>query len=609
MVCAPPTVAARCARPGAGSRSRSKGDDITRIRGDRDDVFSHGFICPKGSTLKQLHDDPDRVRTPLVRRNGELQPATWREAFEEIERRLLPLLEEHGRDAVAVYLGNPTVHNIAGLLYGRLVLKALGTSNLFSASTVDQRPKEISSGLMFGAQLTVPVPDIDRTDYLLILGANPYASNGSLATAPDWPGRLEAIVERGKVVVIDPRRTRTAEAATEHHPIRPATDAYLLFAMANTMFEEGLVALGALDGVVVGLDEVERVARDFTPEAVAPVCGIDADDDPPARARAGGGADSRRVRAGRHLARRSSARWRAGSSTCSTCSPATSIGPAARCSRAPRSARRTRVAPLGTGAASSSGGGSAACAGCPSRSVSCPPCAWPRRSTPTGRVGSALVTLAGNPVLSTPNGGRLDAALDSLEFMVCVDIYVNETTRHADVLLPAPSTLTKGHYDLALLQLAVRNVANYSPPVVALGPDELDDWEILAKLALIAQGLGADADPALADDLAIRTLVDSAVADEHSPVHGRQPADLLAALEPRRGPERILDFMARTGPYGDGFGAPGREGGLTLDLLIAHPHGIDFGPLEPRLPEVLRTPSGMVELAPEPLLADVATAA
>jgi len=173
------------------------------------------------------------------------------------------------------------------------------------------------------------------------------------------------------------------------------------------------------------------------------------------------------------------------------------------------------------------------------------------------------------------------------------------------VLLPAPSTLTKGHYDLALLQLAVRNVANYSPPAVALGPDELDDWEILAKLALIAQGLGADADPALADDLAIRTLVDSAVADEHSPVHGRQPADLLAALEPRRGPERILDFMARTGPYGDGFGAPGREGGLTLDLLIAHPHGIDFGPLEPRLPEVLRTPSGMVELAPEPLLADV----
>jgi anaerobic selenocysteine-containing dehydrogenase len=221
-----------------------------------------------------------------------------------------------------------------------------------------------------------------------------------------------------------------------------------------------------------------------------------------------------------------------------------------------------------------------------------------------GRI-RALVTLAGNPVLSTPNGGRLDAALDSLDFMVCVDIYVNETTRHADVLLPAPSTLTKGHYDLALLQLAVRNVANYSPPAVALGPDELDDWEILAKLALIAQGLGADADPALADDLAIRTLVDSAVADEHSPVHGREPADLLAALEPRRGPERILDFMARTGPYGDGFGAPGREGGLTLDLLIAHPHGIDFGPLEPRLPEVLRTPSGMVELAPEPLLADV----
>jgi len=590
---------------GCGLEITLKGDDITRIRGDRDDVFSHGFICPKGSTLKQLHDDPDRVRTPLVRRNGELQPATWREAFEEIERRLLPLLEEHGRDAVAVYLGNPTVHNIAGLLYGRLVLKALGTSNLFSASTVDQRPKEISSGLMFGAQLTIPVPDIDRTDYLLILGANPYASNGSLATAPDWPGRLEAIVERGKVVVIDPRRTRTAEAATEHHLIRPATDAYLLFAMANTMFEEGLVALGALDDFVVGLDEVERAARDFTPEAVAPVCGIDA---PTIR------------RLARELTAAPTAvvYGRVGTTTQEFGTLASWLVDVlnvltgnldrpggAMFTRAAIGASNTRGAPR-YGRGVQLGRRVSRVRGLPESFGELPAvCLAEEIDTDgEGRI-RALVTLAGNPVLSTPNGGRLDAALDSLELMVCVDIYVNETTRHADVLLPAPSTLTKGHYDLALLQLAVRNVANYSPPAVALGPDELDDWEILAKLALIAQGLGADADPALADDLAIGTLVDSAVADEHSPVHGREPADLLAALEPRRGPERILDFMARTGPYGDGFGAPGREGGLTLDLLIAHPHGIDFGPLEPRLPEVLRTPSGMVELAPKPLLADV----
>ena len=220
-------------------------EEVVRIRGDRDDVFSHGFICPKGSTLKQLHEDPDRVRTPLVRRNGVLEPATWDEAFAEIERRLLPIIEEHGRDGVGVYMGNPTVHNIGSLLYGRLLLKALGTGNLFSASTVDQRPKEISAGLMFGHQLSIPVPDLDRTDYLLLLGANPWASNGSLATAPDWPGRLEAIMARGgRVVVIDPRRTRTAEAASEHHAIVPGTDAHLLFAIVHTLFDEDLVDAG-----------------------------------------------------------------------------------------------------------------------------------------------------------------------------------------------------------------------------------------------------------------------------------------------------------------------------------------------------------------------------
>ena len=214
------------------------------------------------------------------------------------------------------------------------------------------------------------------------------------------------------------------------------------------------------------------------------------------------------------------------------------------------------------------------------------------------------VTIAGNPVLSTPNGGgRLDAALDSLEFMVSVDIYVNETTRHADVILPAPDPLEKSHYDLALLQLGLRNVANYSPPVIE-PPDQPGEWEILAKLALIFQGMGAEADASVVDDLAIRGLVDNAVADETGPLHGRDPDEILAALEPRRGPERLLDFMLRTGPYGEGFGADPQ--GLSLDVLVAQPHGIDLGPLEPRLPDALRTPSGMIELAPEPLVGDVA---
>ena len=216
-----------------------------RIRGDRDDVFSKGYICPKGSTLKQLHEDPDRLRRPVVKRDGAFVEVSWDEAFAEIEQRLLPLLDEHGRDACAIYVGNPNAHNLAGLLYNRALLRALGSTNVFSASTVDQRPKEISSALMFGGGLNVPVPDVDRTDHLLMLGANPFASNGSLATAPDWPGRIERVVERGgAVVVVDPRRSRTAEAATEWVPIRPGADAYLLMAMVQVITSEGLVDLG-----------------------------------------------------------------------------------------------------------------------------------------------------------------------------------------------------------------------------------------------------------------------------------------------------------------------------------------------------------------------------
>ena len=493
-------------------------EEVVRIRGDRDDVFSHGFICPKGSTLKQLHEDPDRVRTPLVRRDGELVPATWDEAFAEIERRLLPIVEEHGRDAVGVYLGNPNVHNVGGLLYGRVLLKALGTGNLFSASTVDQRPKEISAGLMFGHQLSVPVPDLDRTDHLLLLGANPWASNGSLATAPDWPGRLDGIRARGgAVVVVDPRRTRTAEAATEHLAIVPGTDAHLLFAIVHTLFDEDLVDLGPLAELVEGLDEVERLARLHPRGRRANVR-----DRRRPRSAASPASSPRAERpsctGGSARARRSSARSRTGSSTSATCSPATSTGPVARCSHVPRSAPPTRAARRVWAGACSSRVERAACAGCPSRSGSCRSCAWRRRSRHPVRARSARSSRSPATRCSrSRTAPHSTHALAGLDFMVSFDIYVNETTRHADVILPSASPLAKSHYDLALLQLAVRNVANYSPPVLPLDPDELDDWVVLAKLALVAQGLGAGADPALVDDLAIRSLVDSAVGDEHSP--------------------------------------------------------------------------------------------
>ncbi|GAC1517344.1 MAG: molybdopterin-dependent oxidoreductase [Acidimicrobiales bacterium] len=589
---------------GCGLELTLRDGEVTRIRGDRADVFSHGFLCPKGSALIPLHNDPDRLRTPLIRRDGELTPATWADAFAEIDARLSAIVADHGRDAVAVYLGNPNAHTLGNLLYGSRFLRALGSANVYSASTVDQRPKEISNALMYGGVLTAAVPDIDRTDHLMILGANPFASNGSLATAPDWPGRLRAIRARGgKVVVIDPRRTKTAEEADEHHPITPGTDALLLAAMVNALFAAGLADAGAVSAYVTGIDEVRAAVAPFDPDSVAPLCGIDA---PTIR------------RLARELAEAPTAvvYGRIGTTTqefgtlaswlvdvCNALTGNLDRPGGAMFPRAATGGANTRGAPR-VGREVRLGKRRSRVRGLPESFGELPAvCLAEEIDTPGEGQVRALVTIAGNPVVSVPNGDRLDEALAHLDFMVAVDIYLNETTRRADVILPVPSALQKSHYDIALLQLGIRNVANYSPAVLPLDPGDLDEWRILATLALIAAGRGSTADPAEVDDDAIGGLIRAAAADPHSVVHGRDPDGLLAALAPRTGPERLLDFMLRTGPYGEGFGAD--PDGLTLALLEANPHGIDLGPLEPRLPDVLRTPSGMVELAPEALLADM----
>ncbi|MDX6642923.1 MAG: hypothetical protein QOD76_885, partial [Solirubrobacteraceae bacterium] len=263
-----------------GLEIKTSNGDVTAVRGDADDVFSHGFICPKGVGLKALHDDPDRLRGPVRRTDsGSFEPVSWDDAFAEIDQRLTPILEEHGRNSVGVYIGNPGAHHLAPVLYGRVFLRALASRNVFSASTVDQFPKQYSAGLMFGTAFSVPIPDVDRTDHLLILGANPLASNGSLMTAPDMRGRLRAIRKRGgKIVVFDPRRSRTAEEADEHHFIRPGADAHLLMGLVHVLVAEDLVAPGPLAEHIVGLDEVQALAQDFPPEAVAATCGIEADE-------------------------------------------------------------------------------------------------------------------------------------------------------------------------------------------------------------------------------------------------------------------------------------------------------------------------------------------
>ena len=582
----------------------TSGDEVVSVRGDAQDVFSHGYICPKATGLKHLHEDPDRLRTPLVRRGGELVEATWAEAFEEVDRRLRPIIGQHGRDAVAVYLGNPNVHNLSATLYNTVWLRALGSRNLYSASTVDQMPKQVSAGLMFGTMLSIPIPDVDRCDHLLMLGANPLVSNGSLMTAPDMRGRLRALRERGgRIVVVDPVRTRTAQVADEHHFIRPGTDALLLFAIVHVLLAEDLTEPGPLARHCNGLDELGPLAEPFTPEAVAPACGIDA-------------MTIRRMARELAAAGRAAVYARIGSCTQEFGTltnwlvdvinvltgnldrPGGAMFPLAAAGQ--RNAQGTG----GKGRGVRFGRWHSRVRGLPEVFGELPAaCLAEEIDTPAeGRV-RALVTVAGNPALSTPDAGRLTRAFGELDFMLCLDVYLNETSRHADVVLPAPDPLERSHFDVAFNQLAVRNVANYSPPVFDRQAGMPDEWQTMLRLAAIVTGQGPNADLAAIDEFTAGALIRMELSVPGSPLAGRDPDELLAALEPRRGPERLLDLLIRSGPYGDHFGA--RPDGLTLAVVEASPHGVDLGPLQPRLPEVLRTPSGRIELTPAPLVADV----
>ena len=582
-----------------GLRLEIEDDRVRRIRGDEDDPFSRGFICPKGSTLGALHDDPDRLRQPLVRHDGVLTEAGWDEAFSEVERRLAAILEERGRDAVAVYVGNPNAHNFANALALRPLVKALGTKNVYSASTVDQMPKHVACGLVFGHPLVIPVPDIDRTDLLLLLGANPLESNGSLATAPDWPGRLEAIRRRGgRVVVVDPRRTRTAEHADLHVPIRPGTDAALLAGIARALFAEGLTDPGPVAEMVSGIDLVAAAVAGFTRERVSSFTGIPAETIV-GLARELAAAPTAVVygRIGTHTtAYGTLAAWLVDVVNVLTGNldrPGGAMFPHAAHEQPRRPARAFRT-----------GRWTSRARGLPEVLGELPVATLAdEMETPGEGQVRALLTIAGNPALTTPDAGRLEGLLASLDLMVCVDPYLNATTRHADVILPPPSVLEKAHYDLAFTALSVRNVADFSPPVFERDPGSPSEFEIMARLAAIAAGLGAGSDVQMLANAGVAGRVNEAVADPASSIRGRDPDEIMAALGDRPPEEKILDLLLRTGHRGDGFGE--RPDGLSLEALEREPHGIDFGPLEPRLPAALATESGMIELAPAPLLADL----
>lgn len=573
------------------------GDDIVGVRGDDEHPLSRGFICPKGAAFGALDHDPDRLTSPRVRTESGWRDVSWDEAFEAVEAGLRGVDEAHGRDAVALYLGNPTIHTLAGQLYARVFRQALRPGVMVTASTVDQMPKHRSAGEMFGDPLAIPVPDIDRTDLLVILGGNPMMSNGSLWTVPDFPNRLKELRARGgTVVVVDPRRSRTAAKADRHLAIRPGTDALLLAAMVTTVAEEGLVELGALTDRVAGLDEAVAALAELTPEAVSDACGL-APDDIRGLAREIAAAD-RAVVYGRIGTTTTTfgtlASWLVDVLNVITGHldrPGTAMFPRPfhedRSGRKPQRFGRFR----------------SRVSGHPEVLGEIPAVALGEEiTTPGPGQLRALFVCAGNPVLSTPGGEDLADALDTLDFMVAVDPYVTATSRHADVILPPPPNRYRGHADMGFAPFFVRHVVQYTPPPLPLPDQLMAEEEIYLRLAAIAQGAGTHVDPDALDDLVAHGLAGQLAARVTARTNDLGPEELLAAVSPRRGPERLLDLMIRSGPVGDGF----EDGdGLSLDRLAESPSGVDLGPLEPRIDEAVVTESGLVELAPAAVIADV----
>ncbi len=548
---------------------------IEKIRGDENDPLSRGHICPKAVALQDLHHDPDWLRGPLRRRGNDFEEISWDAAIDEAATRLQEVQRAHGRSAVAVYAGNPVVHNHGALIFGQLFAKTLGSHSNFSATSVDQLPQMLAGFLMYGHQLLMPVPDVDRTQHFLILGANPLASNGSLMTAPGIRRRLVDLRARGgRVVLVDPRRTETAAYADLHLAIRPETDALFLLALIHTLFEEGLTRPGRLGEFTDGLDELGRVVKDFSPEAVAETVGLSA---------------SAIRQEARDFARAPSAvcYGRVGISTQSFGGLASwlmnalniitgnldraggfmftrpAVDVVALAARAGQKGRFGKYRSRVRGAPDFGG-------------------EWPvatlAEEIETGGKGQikALLTLGGNPVLSTPNGGRLEGALRGLDFMVSIDPYVNETSRLASLILPPASPLTRDHYDLVFHIFTVRNTAKFSPALFEKPADARHDWEILL---------------ALTEGLARKRGGDGMV--------GRVTRKVMGRL----GPRGVVGQLLRFGPYGSRLN-PFREG-VSLKQLEREVSGVDLGPLAPCLPQRLYTANQRINVAPKAFVDDL----
>lgn len=561
---------------------------VALIRPDRDNVWSRGFICPKGTTLGHLHHDPDRLRAPIVREGDSWREVTWDAAFARCEELLHGVVERHGRQSVTAYVGNPTAHNFSLGRYIGLFVGLAGMPMIYSAGTVDQWPKNLSCMLMYGNMWWIPSPDIQRTDYWVIMGGNPHASQGSLLAAPDVIGEIDRIRQRGgKVVVVDPRRTGTADRADEWIPIVPGTDAALLLAVTNVLFADGLVDLGDLADLVNGVEDVRTLASEYTPERVEATCRVPA-------------ATIRRLTHEIAAAPSAAVYGRIGLCNQEFGTLASWLIDVVNILTAnfDRPGGLMFGNPLSWSVASlpnpeftggvQIGRWHSRVRGAPEVLGQLPlSCLAEEIDTPGNGQLRALVTIAGNPVISAPDAGRLDRALAGLEAMISVDNYLNETTRHAHVVLPGLSALEQHHFDDLIPMWAARSAATFSQPVFPPADGRPEEWEILTRLGALVAGMSsADIDVDALDDGYFTALCGAVGVDP----------DTAMAQSPGRGPLRLLDLQIRTGTFGDRYGE--RPDGLTLEKIAAEPHGIDLGPMVPRLRELLRTQSGKVELAP-----------
>ena len=542
----------------------TQGDQIISIKGDPDDPLSRGHICPKAVALQDIHSDPDRLRSPVkrVRRDDgsdDFVPIQWSEALDTVASALVKAVQANGVDSVGVYLGNPTVHNYGMMTHQGSLFRHLRTRNRFSATSVDQLPHHLVSLWLFGHKLLFPIPDIDRTDYFLMLGANPIASNGSIWTVPDVRKRIKSLTARGgKLVVVDPRRTETASLSSDYIAIKPGSDAWLLLAIIRTIVVKGWVRLRNLQDFVVGLDAIESAVERFTPEVASEKTGISAE----------------------HIEQVAHDFAHADAAICYGRMGVSTQRYGALCQWAiqvlniltgnlDREGGSMFTLPAVDQVENTSPGGfgrhSSRVSQLPEFDRELPASVLAEEITTEGEGQiRVLFTGAGNPVLSTPSGHKLDDALEQLDFMVSLDPWINETTRHADIILPPTSPLEHDHYDLAFHVNAMRNTARYNPPVFEKAEHALHDWEIFEALGQrVAEGLGLDSKPS--------------------------PA-----------PEVIIDFGLKAGPYGQASAEQ-----LDLAVLKSNPSGVDLGPLKPLLPGRLKTPGQQIDLAVPAVLHDL----